>query len=137
MLLLDEIFCKILISKWFAYTMLNDVYIRCLFFILYCMVLFVLFHFKLWYPNSFLQICPLCKLPWSYHKIKCQRSRKSRAAYFRKLNPLLFAGFSLPRTKLRLRPSEGVVWAQNQGHFWTQRSWKPLCRLLVWPCQWI
>ena len=58
-------------------------------------------------------------------------------AYFQKFNPLLFAGLSLPQTKIRPKHNEGVVWSQNKGHFWTQHPWKPLYRLLVWPYLWI
>ena len=56
-----------------------------------------------------------------------------RGVYFRKFNPLLFTRLGLPRTRIMPKHSEGVLWAQNKGHFWTQHPWKPLCRLLVWP----
>ena len=56
-----------------------------------------------------------------------------RGVYFRKFNPLLFAGLSLPWTKTRPKHNEGVAWSQNKSHFWTQYPLKPLYRLLVWP----
>ena len=61
----------------------------------------------------------------------------TRGVYFQKFNPLLFARLGLPRTEIRPKHSEGVLWAQNKGHFWTQHPWKPLDRLLVWPYLWI
>ena len=58
--------------------------------------------------------------------------------YFQNFNPLLFTKLSLPRTKIRPKHSEGVVWAQSKGHFRTQHPWKPLHNmLLVWPYLWI
>ena len=54
----------------------------------------------------------------------------ARGEYFREFNPLLFAKMSLPQTKIRPNHSEGVVWAQNKGHFWTRHHWKPLYILL-------
>ena len=58
--------------------------------------------------------------------------------YFRNFNPLVFAEFSLPRTKIRPKHSEGVVWAQSKGHFRTKHPWKPLHNMLpVWLYLWI
>ena len=49
-----------------------------------------------------------------------------RGIYFRKFNPPLFAGLSLPRTEIRPNHNEGVIWAQNKCHIWAQHPWKPL-----------
>ena len=61
----------------------------------------------------------------------------TRGAYFQKFNPPLFAGLSLPLTEIRPKHSEGVIWAQNKCHFWTQTPSKPLYRHFVWPYVWI
>ena len=53
-----------------------------------------------------------------------------RGIYFRKFNPLLFARLSSPKTKIRPKHSEGVVWAQYKCPFWPQHPWKSLYRLL-------
>ena len=43
-----------------------------------------------------------------------------------KINPLLFAGWSLRQTKIRQKHSGvSVCSAQNKGQFWTQHPWKP------------
>ena len=61
----------------------------------------------------------------------------AKGLYFQNFNPLLFTELSLPRTKIRPKHSEGVVWAQSKGHFWTQHPWKPLYNmLLLWPYLW-
>ena len=56
---------------------------------------------------------------WSY------TSAHSRGVYFRKFNPPLFARLSLPRTEIRLKHNEGVIWAQNKCYFRTQHPWNP------------
>ena len=40
----------------------------------------------------------------------------TRGVYYWKLHPLLFAGLSLPQTKIRSKHSGWVVWAQNKCH---------------------
>ena len=53
---------------------------------------------------------------------------------FPKINSLLIASrLSLLRKEIRSKHSEGVVWAQNEGHFGMFHFKKTQCRLLVWP----
>ena len=58
----------------------------------------------------------------------CRPYGLGRGVCFWKFNPPLFAGSSLPRTEIRPKHKEGVNWAQNKCHSWTQRPWKPLYR---------
>ena len=76
---------------------------------------------------------------WMFLRIITTIAQNSAmGVYFKNSNPLLFAEFSLPRTKIRPKHSEGVVWAQSKGHFRTQHPWKPLHNMLpVWPYLWI
>ena len=65
-----------------------------------------------------------------FAEILSQKLRKmGRGVYLQKSNPLLFAGLSLPRTKIRPKHRERLVWAQNKVHFLTQHSWR---QTLVW-----
>ena len=76
---------------------------------------------------------------WMFLRIITTIAQNSAmGVYFQNSNPLLFAEFSLPQTKIRPKHSEGVVWAQSKGHFRTQHPWKPLHNMLpVWPYLWI
>ena len=58
--------------------------------------------------------------------------RKFRGVYFQKFNPPHFDWLGLPRKKIRPKHTEGVVWAQSKGHFWTQHPALP-----VWPYLWM
>ena len=46
-------------------------------------------------------------------------------------NPPLFARLSFPWTEISPKHNQGVIWAQNECHFWTQHPWKPLNRHFV------
>ena len=41
--------------------------------------------------------------------------RGSRGVYFQKFIPPLFVGLSLPRTEIRPKHDEGVIWAKNKN----------------------
>ena len=46
-------------------------------------------------------------------------------------NPPLFARLSFPWTEISPKHNQGVIWAQNKCHFWTQHLWKPQYRHFV------
>ena len=55
--------------------------------------------------------------------------KMGRGVYLQKSNQLLFAGLSFPRTKIRPKHRERLVWAPNKVYFWTQHPWR---QTVVW-----
>ena len=50
---------------------------------------------------------------------------------FPQIQPTAFCQIELTPDEIRPKHSEGVVWTQNKGQFWTQHPWKPPYRVLV------